>query len=163
MLRIVGSASSADEAAAFPEQARPELAALQPIEFDILQPQQVRALFMEGLRDAGLGGKFDVMASEPTLELRAVLSPQETRNWEMFFVDFTRRHGSTLKIGAHVEPARDAVATQVAAVVGGAFPYIVTTSGQRIAPGGTLGGHTVVSVRDGEIALSDGTRVRYGL
>jgi len=160
--RIVGSASTAEEAAAFPEQARSELAELEPVEFDIQRPDQVRELFMDRVRDAGLGGKFTVIATEPALELRAVLNPQETRAWETLFVDFTRRHGSTLKISAHVDAERDMIATHVAAVVGGAFPYIVTTSGQRVAPGGTLAGNTVVAVRDGEIVLSDGTRFRYG-
>ncbi|GAA4348348.1 hypothetical protein GCM10023165_34070 [Variovorax defluvii] len=162
VLRIVGSASSAAEAASFSEHARRELAALEPIELNILRPQQVRELFMERLRDAGLGEKFSVVATEPALELRASLSSQETRRWEALFLDFTRLHGSTLKISAHVEAAPDPAAAQVAAVVGGAFPYIVTTGGQRITPGGALGGQTVVSVRDGEIALADGTRVRYG-
>lgn len=162
VLRILGSASSAEEAAAFPERARGELAALEPIEFDILRPEQVRGRFMDRVREAGLDGKFRVTATEPALELRAVLSPQDTRIWEALFLDFTRRYGSTLKINALVEPERDAIAANVAAVVGGAFPYIVTTSGQRIAPGGALAGSTVVAVRDGEIVLSDGTRFRYG-
>jgi type III secretion system YscD/HrpQ family protein len=162
VLRILGSASSAEEAAAFPERARGELAALEPIEFDILRPEQVRGRFMDRVREAGLDGKFRVTATEPSLELRAVLSPQDTRIWEALFLDFTRRYGSTLKINALVEPERDAIAANVAAVVGGAFPYIVTTSGQRIAPGGALAGSTVVAVRDGEIVLSDGTRFRYG-
>ncbi|VTU22867.1 Yop proteins translocation protein D [Variovorax sp. PBL-H6] len=162
VLRILGSASSDEEAAAFPERARGELAALEPIEFDILRPEQIRERFMDRLREAGLDGKFRVTATEPALELRAVLSPAQTRIWEALFLDFTRRYGSTLKISAHVEPERDAVAANVAAVIGGPFPYIVTTSGQRIAPGGALAGNTVVSMRDGEIVLSDGTRFRYG-
>ncbi|MDR6536951.1 type III secretion system inner membrane ring subunit SctD [Variovorax soli] len=162
VLRILGSASSAAEAAAFPERARAELAAFEPIEFDILRPEQVRERFMDRVREAGLDGKFRVTATEPELELQAVLSPQDRRTWEALFVDFTRHYGSTLKIKAIVEPERDAIAAHVAAVVGGAFPYIVTTSGQRIAPGGALAGNTVVAVRDGEIVLSDGTRFRYG-
>ncbi|WP_162487177.1 MULTISPECIES: type III secretion system inner membrane ring subunit SctD [unclassified Variovorax] len=162
VLRILGSASSAEEAAAFPERARGELAGLEPIEFDILRPEQIRERFMARLREAGLDGKFRVTATEPALELRAVLGPQDTRIWEALFLDFTRRYGSTLTISAHVDPERDAIAANVAAVVGGAFPYIVTTSGQRIAPGGALAGNTVVAVRDGEIVLSDGTRFRYG-
>jgi type III secretion system YscD/HrpQ family protein len=162
VLRIVGSASSAEEAAAFPERARGELAAFEPIEFDILRPEQVRERFMDRVREAGLDGKLRVTATDPVLELRGVLSPQDRRVWEALFLDFARRHGSTLKISAHVEPERDAIAANVAAVVGGAFPYIVTTTGQRIAPGGALAGNTVVAVRDGEIVLSDGARFRYG-
>jgi type III secretion system YscD/HrpQ family protein len=162
VLRILGSASTAEEASAFPERARAELAALEPVEFDILRPEQVRGHFMDRVREAGLDGKFRVTATEPALELRAVLSPQDTRIWEALFLDFTRRYGSTLKVNAVVEPERDAITANVAAVVGGAFPYIVTTSGQRIAPGGALAGNTVVAVRDGEIVLSDGTRFRYG-
>jgi type III secretion system YscD/HrpQ family protein len=162
VLRIMGSASSAEEAAAFPERARGELAAFEPVEFDILRPEQVRERFMDRVREAGLDGKLRVTATEPALELRGVLSPQDRRIWEALFLDFARRHGSTLKISAPVEPERDAIAANVAAVVGGAFPYIVTTDGQRIAPGGALAGNTVVAVRDGEIVLSDGARFRYG-
>jgi type III secretion system YscD/HrpQ family protein len=161
-LRIAGAAASVREVEQLQEKVRNDLARLEPIALELLQPPQVRALFMERLRAAGLAPKFKVVRSEPDLALRAVLTPSEIRAWETLFADFTRVHGSVLKISAQVESERDTVAALVATVVGGAFPYIVTTGGQRIAPGGSLAGHTVLAVRDGEIVLSDGLRVRFG-
>jgi len=96
------------------------------------------------------------------MKLQAVLAPAEVKGFETMFSEFTRQYGAVLAVDAQVFPEAEAIAAMVSTVVGGAFPYIVTTSGVRIAPGGSLGGHTVVAVRDGEILLSEGVRVRYG-
>jgi hypothetical protein len=162
MLRIVGAAANADDVAALQERARVELKDFGPFEFDILQPEQLRERFLSQLRAAGLESKMKVLAFEPRLKLEAILAPAEVRSFETMFADFTRQYGAVLPIDAQVFPEAEAIASTVSTVVGGAFPYIVTTSGQRIAPGGSLAGHTVVAVRDGENHLSEGVRVRYG-
>jgi len=161
-LRIVGAAAGADDVAALQQRAQQELKDFGPYEFEILLPEQLRERFLAQLRLAGLESKMKIIAIEPRLKLQAILSPPEVRGFETAFADFTRRYGAVLPVDAQVFPEAEAIAATVATVVGGAFPYIVTTGGQRIAPGGSLGGHTVVAVRDGEILLSEGVRVRYG-
>ena len=162
VLRVVGAASTAEQAAALQQKGRQELAAFEPVEYDIADAAQLREKFTAMLRAAGLEGKVRAVKEEPQLVMRAVFTPQETRTFEAAFADFARQYGSVLPISMQVQPERDVVAGQIAAVVGGAFPYVVTTTGQRVAPGGSLAGHTLIAVRDGEIELSEGLRVRYG-
>jgi type III secretion system YscD/HrpQ family protein len=161
-VRIAGAAATLEDAASLQEKARRELAEQEPLEFDIVQPEQIERLFIKRLTEAGLKDKFQIVQGAPKLVVRATLTPPDIRAFELAFAEFTKQHGSVLPIVAQVQPERDVIAASVGTVVGGAFPYIVTTSGQRVAPGGLLGGHTVVAVRDGEIILSEGLRVRYG-
>jgi type III secretion system YscD/HrpQ family protein len=162
MLRIVGAAASADDVAALQARAGRELKDFGPYEFEILLPNQLRERFLSLLRAAGLDSKMKIVSIEPRLKLQAILAPAEVKGFETMFADFTRQYGAVLAVDAQVFPEAEAIAATVSTVVGGPFPFIVTTSGQRVAPGGSLAGHTVVSVRDGEILLSEGVRVRYG-
>jgi len=50
----------------------------------------------------------------------------------------------------------------VQAIVGGAVPYIVTPTGEHINQGGDVNGHTLVSVKDGEVVFEGRQRVRIG-
>jgi type III secretion system YscD/HrpQ family protein len=161
-LRIAGAAQSPKEAAAFEELARRELADFEPLQFALLQPVDVRAQFMQRLRSAGLQDRFTVVRAEPQLELKAVLTRQEIRTWETMFSEFAGVYGSVVRVTATVEAEGDNLIASIAVVVGGPYPFIVTKSGERIAPGGTLGGRTVVAVRDSEIVLAGGMRLRYG-
>ena len=43
---------------------------------------------MQRLRAAGLQDRFTVVRAEPELELKAVLTRQEIRNWETMFSEF---------------------------------------------------------------------------
>jgi type III secretion system YscD/HrpQ family protein len=161
VVRIVGAAIAPEEITAMQHKATEQLALLGPVQFELMQPTQLRTLFLQQLRSAGLDGRFQVLRLEPDLALRGVLRSQDVQAWETLFLEFTRKYGSVLRISAQVDSERDLIASSITAVVVGAFPYIVTKSLERVSPGGALGGHTVISIRDGEIVLSDGLKVRY--
>ncbi|HVZ45049.1 MAG TPA: type III secretion system inner membrane ring subunit SctD [Ramlibacter sp.] len=162
-VRIVGAAATEAAAAAVIDAARKRFAGAGPIEFSILTRPELAARFEEQLRGAGLASKFKVTQREPKMELEAVLAQPEVRTWENVFAGFTREYGSLLSITAHVRPERgeEIGPIQIETVVGGAFPYVVTAAGRRIAPGGVLEGRTLVAIRDGELVFSDGARMRY--
>ena len=162
VIRVVGATATPGTLAALVDAARSELTIAAPLEFQVLTRAELPEIFEERLRQAGLTPKFKVLRRNPQLQLQAKLTGPQVRAWENLFMDFTRDYGSVLTVRAQVEQERDSLERQVEAVVGGTFPYIVTTSGARVAPGGMLDGRTLVAIRDGELLFSDGLRVRYG-
>lgn len=154
---ISASQSRADTAIA---QMRQALRAIEPIETEVLLPSALRQRFMARLDGAGLGKRFETVRAEPDLALRALLSQHEVAQWERAFVDFTAEYGSVLRISAVIRTERDAIEAKIRAVVSGAYPYVMTTSGQRVAPGGSIDGRTVLAVNAQEVVFADGLRVR---
>jgi hypothetical protein len=144
------------------EGARTELAAAGPVDFAVLLRSQLPERFEAQLRAAGLAQKFKVTRREPDMAMQAVLTGQEVGTWEKLFADFTRQYGSVLTVHAQVQQERDAVVAKIETIVGGAFPYVLTTDGRRLSPGGVLEGRTIAAIRDGELVFTDGARLRYG-
>ncbi|WP_395687928.1 FHA domain-containing protein [Caenimonas koreensis] len=161
VLRIGGAAATQADLTAVVDAARSELADAAPVQFAVLLRSELAARFEERLRAAGIASKFKVASRDPALELRAVLTSQEVQAWESMFMTFTRDYGSVLTVRAQVQHERDLIEVQVETVVAGASPYLVTTGGRRIAPGGAIEGRTLMAIRDGELLFSDGLRVRY--
>jgi hypothetical protein len=161
-LRIVGAAATREKLTAVTDAALTEQAEAAPLNFAVLLRSELPARFEDRLRSSGLAAKFKVQRRDPQLELLAVLTAPEVRTWEKLFLEFTRDYGSVLTIVAQVQHERDTVQAHIETVVGGAFPYLVTTAGNRVAPGGMLDGRTLMAIRDGEVVFSDGLRVRYG-
>jgi len=139
---------------------RRDLRLLEPIDTEVLLPPAVRLRFMERLNTTDLGQRFTVVRNEPDLRLTALLRQGDVGRWEQLFSDFTREHGSVLSISAVVRLESDAIESRIRAVVAGAYPYVMTTSGQRVAPGGAIDGKTVVAVNAQEVVFSDDLRVR---
>jgi type III secretion system YscD/HrpQ family protein len=161
-LRIVGAAATPASIAAVVDAARAELVDAAPVDFAVLPRSELTARFEDRLRAAGLASKVKIIRRDPQLEFHAVLTGAEVRVWEHLFKEFTREYGSVLTVRAQVQHERDTIEVQIETVVGGIFPYVVTTSGRRIAPGGVMEGRTLMAIRDGELVFSDGLRVRYG-
>ncbi|RYX93977.1 MAG: EscD/YscD/HrpQ family type III secretion system inner membrane ring protein [Comamonadaceae bacterium] len=161
VIRVTGATASAASLSALLDAARTELAAMSPLEFQVLTRAELPEIFEERLRVNGLTPKFKVVQRTPQLELQARLTGPQVRAWETLFMEFTREYGSVLTVRAKVEHERDGLENQVESVVGGAFPYVVTTSGARVAPGGLIDGRTLLAIRDGELQFSDGLRVRF--
>lgn len=137
-----------------------DLRPLAPIDTEVLLPPAVRHRFMERLDTAGLESRFTTVRTEPDLALTALLPQADVARWERMFSDFTQEYGSVLSISAVIRTERDAIESRIRAVVAGAYPYVMTTSGQRVAPGGAIDGKTVVAVNAQEVVFSDGLRVR---
>lgn len=153
-------AESRDRADAFVTRLRKDLSPLEPIELEVLLPPDIRQRFLDGLDRTGLAPRFDVVRTEPDLSLTALLKQGEVATWERYFGEFTADHGSVLKISALIRTERDAVESRILAVVSGAYPYVLTTSGERVAPGGQIDGKALVAVNAQEIVFADGLRVR---
>lgn len=161
VIRVTGATASPASLSALLDAARTDLGSAAPLEFQVLTRTELPEIFEERLRVSGLMPKFKVVQRTPQLELQARLTGAQVRAWENVFMEFTREYGSVLTVRAKVEQERDGLESQVESVVGGAFPYVVTTRGTRVAPGGQIDGRTLLAIRDGELQFSDGLRVRF--
>ncbi len=94
------------------------------------------------------------------MTLSGRLTMEEIRRWEDLLVTFSREYGNVLPIRATVTRLIPKPPVGVQAIVGGAVPYIVTQGGEHINQGGDVNGHTLVSVKDGEVVFEGRQRVR---
>lgn len=148
------------DAERFMQRLRTELRALEPVAFDVLLPSDIRQRFLQGLQDNGLAARFDVVRNEPEFTLRALLPQHEVKRWEQFFSHFTGEYGSVVGIHATVRTERDSVESRIRAVVAGRYPYVITASGERVAPGGQIDGKVLAAIGAQEIVFADGLRLR---
>ncbi|MES3002883.1 MAG: type III secretion system inner membrane ring subunit SctD [Pseudomonadota bacterium] len=160
-LRLTGQAIDPERAAAVAKDLQNQRPDLAPMETRITGLDQLRTRFLDQLKASGLATKLKVVRSEPSMYLEGVLTAPELTRWETVFAEFTKANGSMLRIDAQVRTERESVELNIEAVVGGAFPYVITSSGRRVSPGGTLEGRTLASVREGELVFTDGLRVRF--
>ena len=75
-------------------------------------------------------------------------------------VDWACASSGVLAIRATVSRLIPKPPVGVLAIVGGAVPYIVTQTGEHVNQGGEVNGHTLVSVKDGEVVFEGRQRVR---
>lgn len=159
-LQIRVLAATQADADRLTKQLRENHTAFEPFAFEVLLPRDIRQRFLDGLKAAGLGQRFEVLQSEPVLTLSALLAHSEVKQWEHYFSQFTADHGSVLAISATVRTERDSVESRIRAVVAGRYPYVITTSGERIAPGGQIDGKVLAAIGAQEVLFADGLRVR---
>lgn len=145
---------------------RERIAALEPetgpVEVEIVGPADMARLFRDMLEAGGLQRRFITDPADPDpLHFKASLAQDELPRWERLFLSFTERHGHVPPVTVQISNDVDRLGDRIGSVVGGAFPYIVTPEGHRIAPGGRLMGRTVTSVQTGEVVFADGLRYRF--
>lgn len=160
-IRVRGAAQSEEGAATALAAVRAAVTDADPMEPAFFTRAQLRERFIAELRNQGLAAKLSQSESADELQLDGALAPVDRARFEALFLDFTAAHGTVLNVRARIRDQTADVASGVAAVVGGPFPAVITTSGQRVGPGGMLGGRMVASIRDGEVAFADGVRLRF--
>lgn len=143
-------------------QLRQSVDQLDPVVVRVDMPIQLRQALRDALRENQLSSKLKIVREEPELYLEGTLNAVERLRWEKLFADFTQQHGTVLPIRAMVREERDQIAGRIRTVVEGSYPYLMTTTGERVAPGGQLDGRTVLAVRSGEVLFADGMKVQVG-
>jgi hypothetical protein len=109
---------------------------------------------------ASLGDRLAITKELPEMNLAGRLTMEEIRRWEDLLVAFNREYGNVLPIRATVTRLVPKPPVNVQAIVGGVVPYIVTQAGEHVNQGGDVNGHTLVSVKDGEVIFEGRQRVR---
>lgn len=157
---LTGAASSAAEVEKLRQVLLAGVAGINDVKSEILMPEQLRKLLKDRIAAAGLADRLSVTSQEPELTMVGRLTMEEIRRWEELLVTFNRDYGNVLPIRATVSRFVPKPPVGVQAIVGGAVPYIVTPSGEHVNQGGDVNGHTLVSVKDGEVVFEGRQRVR---
>lgn len=157
---LTGAASSGADVEKLRQVLLAGVAGISEVKSEILMPEQLRKQLRDRIAAAGLADRLAVTSQEPELTLVGRLTMEEIRRWEELLVTFNRDYGNVLPIRATVSRFVPKPPVSVQAIVGGAFPYIVTPSGERVNQGGDVNGHTLVSVKDGEVVFEGRQRVR---
>jgi hypothetical protein len=160
ILRLTGATSSAEDVEQIKQALLDGLTEARSVESGILLPDQLRKQLKDRMAAAGLAERMVYAAQEPEVRLTGRLTPEEIRRWEELMVRFDTDYGNALPIRATVTRVVPKPPVGVQAIVGGPVPYIVTERGEHVNQGGDVNGHTLVSVRDGEVVFEGSQRVR---
>lgn len=160
LVLLTGAASSSAEVEKLRQVLLAGVAGANEVKSEILMPEQLRKQLKDRIAAAGLADRLSVTSQEPELTLVGRLTMEEIRRWEELLVTFNRDYGNVLPIRATVSRFVPKPPVGVQAIVGGAVPYIVTPTGEHVNQGGDVNGHTLVSVKDGEVVFEGRQRVR---
>lgn len=162
ILQLAGAGSSAEEIQRLQEKLLANVPGVSDVKSQILLPPQLAKVIRERIAAANLGNRLAISSDTPEMQLSGKLTMEEIRRWEDLLVAFNREYGNVLAIRATVTRLVPKPPVGVQAIVGGAVPYIVTPTGEHINQGGDVNGHTLVSVKDGEVVFEGRQRVRIG-
>lgn len=160
VLQLTGAAASANEIQRIEERLLASVAGISTVKSQILLPGQLGKLLRDRIAAASLADRLAITKELPEMTLAGRLTMEEIRRWEDLLVAFNREYGNVLPIRATVTRLIPKPPVGVQAIVGGAVPYIVTQAGEHVNQGGDVNGHTLVSVKDGEVVFEGRQRVR---
>jgi type III secretion system YscD/HrpQ family protein len=160
ILQLAGAASSAGDVQRLEAKLLANVTGVSEVKSHILLPAQLGKVLRDRIAAASLGDRLAISSEAPEMHLSGRLTMEEIRRWEDLLVAFNREYGNVLAIRATVTRLVPKPPVGVQAIVGGAVPYIVTPAGEHINQGGDVNGHTLVSVKDGEVVFEGRQRVR---
>ena len=160
VLQLIGAASSAGDIQRIEKNLRAGVKGVSDVKSQILLPEQLGRVFRDRIAAASLGDRLAISSESPEMNLSGRLTMEEIRRWEDVLLAFNRDYGNVLPIRATVTRLIPKPPVGVQAIVGGAVPYIVTQGGEHVNQGGDVNGHTLVSVKDGEVVFEGRQRVR---
>ena len=153
----VSSATVRDEVV---ENLKNSVPGVRSVEATFQGTEELPALFVERLTAADLSNKLKIVSKQPELVLRGNLTEEEIQRWEKLLVQFNEEFGQLLPIRTIISVAQNLPPVNIQTVVGGAMPFIITDTGQRIGVGGEANGHTLTSIKDDEIVFDGKQRYR---
>jgi type III secretion system YscD/HrpQ family protein len=160
VLQLTGAAPSASDIQRIEARLLADITGISEVKSRVLLPEQLRKVLRERIAAASLGDRLAIGSEAPEMQLAGRLTMEEIRRWEDLLVAFNREYGNVLPIRATVTRLVPKPPVGVQAIVGGAVPYIVTQAGEHVNQGGDVNGHTLVSVKDGEVVFEGRQRVR---
>lgn len=133
---------------------------LKRINSSILLAEDLPQLLQDQLSETGLLKKMQIIEKQPEFILRGTLNEDDMRRWETLIINYSERYGKLLPVKATLRLALRKPPVQVQAIVGGAMPFVITESGDRITRGGDINGNTLLFVKDNEIIFEGSERFR---
>jgi hypothetical protein len=130
------------------------------VESMVLLAEELPSILQEKINSAGLTRRVQIVERTPEFILRGNLTDEEMRRWEKLLIQFDFAYGKMLPIKASFALIQKKLPIDIQIIVGGITPFIVTESGQRATRGGDIDGHTLISVRDGEVIFDGAERFK---
>lgn len=157
---LSGAASSFETAERIRTLVKDKVPGIQEVKANLLFLEQLRGKLKERMAAAGLAERLVVRREGDELRLAGKLSMDEIRRWEEVLLAFSKDYGNVLPVRATVTRFVPKPPIGVQIIVGGAMPYIVTESGEHVNQGGNVDGHTLMSIKDGEVVFEGTQRIR---
>jgi type III secretion system YscD/HrpQ family protein len=157
---VSGAASSVEAVERIRSLVKERVPGVQEVKANFLLPEQLRSKLKERIAAAGLSERLIVKREGDELRLIGKLSMDEIRRWEEVILAFTKDYGNVLPMRATITRFIPKPPIGVQIIVGGAMPYIVTENGQHVNQGGNVDGHTLMSIKEGEVVFEGTQRIR---
>ena len=157
---LSGAASSGEAVERIRILLKERVPGVQEVKANFLLPEQLRGKLKERIAAAGLSERLLVKREGDELRLAGKLSIDEIRRWEEVILAFSKDYGNVLPVRATVTRFVPKPPVGVQIIVGGAMPYIVTENGEHVNQGGSVDGHTLMSIKEGEVVFEGTQRIR---
>lgn len=157
---LSGAVSSTPVRDLLVERIRNEVSGIVSFSGGLLTSEDLSSLLQDRIMASGLATKLEIIERQPEFVIRGRLNEQDLARWEGLLSDFAKDYASVLPIRATIAVLRRKPPIDVQMIVGGAMPFVVTESGQRIGRGGDNNGHTLSVVGDNEVIFEGSERVR---
>ncbi len=133
---------------------------LKHINSSVILAEDLPQLLQDQLSEAGLLKKMQIIEKQPEFILRGTINEDDMRRWETLIVNYSERYGKLLPVKATLRLALRKPPVHVQTIMGGAMPFVVTESGDRITRGGDINGNTLLFIKDNEIVFEGSERFR---
>lgn len=157
---LSGAASSVEVVEHIRALVKERVPGVQEVKANLLLPEQLRGKLKERIAAAGLSERLAVRREGDELRLAGKLSMDEIRRWEEVILAFSKDYGNVLPVRATVTRFIPKPPIGVQIIVGGAMPFIVTENGEHVNQGGNVDGHTLMSIKEGEVVFEGTQRIR---
>jgi len=157
---VSGAASSVEAVERVRSLLMEKVPGVQEVKANFLLPEQLRGKLKERIAAAGLSERLAVKREGDELRLAGKLSMDEIRRWEEVLLAFSKDYGNVLPVRATITRFIPKPPIGVQIIVGGAMPYIVTENGEHVNQGGNVDGHTLMSIKEGEVVFEGTQRIR---
>lgn len=159
---IAGAVASANMRDGLADAIRDEVPGVLGVTGHLRSAEDLASIFEERMMSSGFSGKVQILDRQPEFIVRARLTETDVEKWERFMLDFHGEFAAILPIRATIIALQRKPPVEVQMIVGGAMPFIVTDSGQKVGRGGDAGGHVLSIVRDNEVIFDGSERFRLG-
>ncbi len=157
---LSGAASSGEAMESIRALVKERVPGVQEVKANLLLPEQLRGKLKERIAAAGLSERLLVKREGDELRLAGKLSLDEIRRWEELILAFSKDYGNVLPVRATITRFVPKPPVGVQIIVGGAIPFIVTENGEHVNQGGNVDGHTLMSIKEGEVVFEGTQRIR---
>ena len=122
-------------------------------------PEKLRAMLVQRLRDAYLVDKLDINLTETEWSLRGLLDEEEAQRFNRILSAFYKEHNVKIPLKANLNSTEEMLPFKIQQFNGGAMASVVTDDGQRLYIGDSHMGFTLQRVEGSRIIFAGKRKV----